>query len=885
MGETTTTAYGLNPNTWGDPLLHTTNNPKYTLSPMGKNVVYDYDENLRKVGQNVALGTADFAYTGFAYDDTGNLKKITDPRGHVTEFDYDSRNRKIWMNNPIASNRNANGHTMDWEYDEAGNKKKETRADNAFRSWKYDTMNRLSEATDWRMGGWEPAVTTRYTQSVDGRTRQVTDSKGAIYTTFYDSMNRQSGACYPPDAAGAGRCESWQYDAAGNVERHDSVAGRVQSFVYDNRNRRTQSYWWDHVGPHIRTGYDAASRVTSITTAHAGVFESSVAFGYDEANRKVAEEQTLSGYPTRRVETPRDADGNRKHLEVPGWYQVKYVYTERNQLKQIQDGNGGPWFNYTYDVAGNLTKRHDPYGGVNDSINVPSGYYDPLNRPVMWENTKAADAAYARSWYQYDMVGREVATWRDEEWSPSGGRGDRFDFNLHGQLTRARYSAEQVWTGNAFNPVSTEQYQINALNRESVTRNGVVTAYAPPSGLNQYQAVGNQTLGYDGNFNLASYDGALFTHDAQNRLVSANKGGATVAFVYDGLGRCVKRTVNGSATVITYDDWKPIMEWDGAGNFQAWNIYGPGPDEILWRHQTGVGQLRYHHDRKGNVTTVQDWWGNIVEKYTYDAFGRPVITDWWGNGHYDANGRYASWYGNRFMFQGREWIAELGIYDYRHRMYHPGLGRFLQTDPLGLQTEGAKLDAGQKALFWAGTAPEAFTTSEMNLYRYCGDDPVNRNDPFGLIDREISRELDKKGAEASQNSLEAAKKAGDGVGRSQAIQEKNGKLSLGRITKGKNGDEIIKKSVPGGFRSYLLQKEGAVVDKGSNPAGVGHVHMDKTGKADPNFSDTDRDTARGSADRAGIPVYKVNESNPNQIHRLTPQVDYRDEPTIRLVSP
>jgi hypothetical protein len=52
---------------------------------------------------------------------------------------------------------------------------------------------------------------------------------------------------------------------------------------------------------------------------------------------------------------------------------------------------------------------------------------------------------------------------------------------------------------------------------------------------------------------------------------------------------------------------------------------------------------------------------------------------------------------------------------------------------MGLQTEGEKLSAGQKALFSpGGSAPEAFSSSEMNLYRYCGDDPVDRNDPLGL---------------------------------------------------------------------------------------------------------------------------------------------------------
>jgi RHS repeat-associated protein len=107
---------------------------------------------------------------------------------------------------------------------------------------------------------------------------------------------------------------------------------------------------------------------------------------------------------------------------------------------------------------------------------------------------------------------------------------------------------------------------------------------------------------------------------------------------------------------------------------------------------------------------VLDMWGNIVERYSYDAFGKAKIMSWWDN-----NERSTSWINNRFMFQGREWIAELGIYDYRHRMYSPELGRFLQTDPTGF-------DAG-----------------DMNLFRYCGEDPVDGSDPMGLQDEVLSK--------------------------------------------------------------------------------------------------------------------------------------------------
>ena len=104
----------------------------------------------------------------------------------------------------------------------------------------------------------------------------------------------------------------------------------------------------------------------------------------------------------------------------------------------------------------------------------------------------------------------------------------------------------------------------------------------------------------------------------------------------------------------------------------------------------------------GNVIYLLGGSGQGIEYYTYDAFGQPAIHDW------NGQGRTESAYGNRFMFQGREWIKELGIYDYRNRMYHPGLGRFLQPDPIG------------------------FAAGDANLFRYCGDDPINQVDPFGL---------------------------------------------------------------------------------------------------------------------------------------------------------
>ncbi len=116
----------------------------------------------------------------------------------------------------------------------------------------------------------------------------------------------------------------------------------------------------------------------------------------------------------------------------------------------------------------------------------------------------------------------------------------------------------------------------------------------------------------------------------------------------------------------------------------------------------GTAHYWFQQDHEGSVTHVTDDAGNVVESYRYDAFGAPSF---FGR---DGKGAVSSSFNNRFLFTGREYQATFGIYEYRNRAYHPGLGRFMSEDPKGF-------DAG-----------------DYNLYRYCGNDPEDRVDPMGL---------------------------------------------------------------------------------------------------------------------------------------------------------
>ncbi len=145
-------------------------------------------------------------------------------------------------------------------------------------------------------------------------------------------------------------------------------------------------------------------------------------------------------------------------------------------------------------------------------------------------------------------------------------------------------------------------------------------------------------------------------------------------------------------------------EYDGGGNLLASYVNGAAIDETLAR-MAGGHTLYYHADHLGSVVALTDAAGDLVEQYRYDAYGAPTVLDAAGA----ERSSQSSAFGNRFLFTGREWLAELGLYDYRRRAYSPFLGRFLQPDPIG------------------------FAAGDVNLYRYCANNPVNFVDPFGEL--------------------------------------------------------------------------------------------------------------------------------------------------------
>jgi RHS repeat-associated protein len=866
-----------------DASTHTSNKwrlqiaPAYDASGNRRLTVRNYDYNDRLSFEMVGAiltpaGGWDFSdgvMQSYTYDANGNKQSFTDPLGRVTDYIHDRRDRLTDTIEPKRADQSARP-TMTMSYDPVGNKLSVKFPDQTLQRWElYDPFGQAwrfiderGNATDLRYQ-WGPMKKLDFVTTYRARDPASGGGTEPQITNFeYDGLGRLNWTLFPDGVSSELRTYRF-----GLPEAFKTRKNQTKRLYYDARGREVYHTWDSDAAPRIDRAWDDANRLASITN----VF-SSIDYGYDAAGQVMWEGNDIAGSGGRtQTNYFRYPSGEVAHLYYPGGTYLRRDYNSRGQLEAAgwDDEENNWWMKlvaYTFLPDGKVDKVDYGNGTTSDLSYDGRGFIGSLQH-----RTTATGGVFASHSYTRDARDRITSLQKEN------GRGDRFRYDDEGQLVEGWYNADNPASSGA-GATRYDGFSYDALGNRGLSNyvagRGLTSFVRRDNGLNQYSswspsviyhddnhpgwsAPGNGVLMADG-FVTASYN-AL---NQPRAIWSPTYNGTPnlMWFGYDPLGRCVKRWVGDSgdvysnpATYLHYDGWNLLQEGNNAWGPARVYVHGNRVDEIVWSNNTFTGDQAFHHyDARGHATLLTDRGGNILERYEYDAFGQPYF---FNSTSQPIN---FSTVGNRFLFTGREWLSDVKLYDYRHRLYQPELGRFLQPDP------------------------KQFEGGDYNLYRYCHNDPVNRVDPFGLVDRKIDPEVDKLGVQASKNSLNEAKKDTDG--RSQAVQEKDGKLSLGsKFGKGTVTTET--RLIGGRMQTVTTLKEEAPVDPGHTPVGVGHVHKDKTGKAEPRFSKADIDTARGSKTQPGIPVYKINESNPSRVIRLTPQVDYRDEPTERVVSP
>lgn len=628
------------------------------------------------------------------YDAAGGLIGRQDPFGHVTRDLADLRRHNHLALVPPTT-------PLEWErgalvspaaiallsqataaepthpratYDVLGRKIEEISSESVRRRWTYDGNSNVLRYEDgdgstsrfeyvsWNLVHREIdplGNATEYAYTARELITKVTDPGGT--TSEYDYDLRDN--IVRVSRHGRVR-EQYLRDATDNlIEKRDGAGRTILSFEIGRGNLKTRRRLAS--GENHYFEYDDCARITrAATDLHHTLFE--------------------YGVGRRPTSDTRDGLGVRYHFEAPN--RSRIVILDRFEVVYARDGDG------------NLTIT-DPNGGkqrlmahrdgtlVLDLSNgtTETSRYDSKGQCISKTLTglrgmgswmrqysyskegdllAADDNFYGRSRYEYDSAHRLVREVRRN--------GRHFDY---------RYDAAG-----------------NLLQKEGL--NGVVLG-----GGNRLAAANGSVFSYNDRDHIASQgDGENNTHfeyDSCDRLVRCLTPTGEWSSTYDPLGRRISKTWQGATTEYYWDDNRLALERASHGGLRVYiylDTFSLVPfmfvDYPADTATLGAGRLYFiATDQIGTPIRVQDDQARPVWQAEVDPYGvtnvRPGNTvDLW------------------LRFPGHQEDREIGLFYNRFRHYNPTLGRYVQSDPIGL--------AGGK-----------------NLYAYSAN-PLTNVDIFGL---------------------------------------------------------------------------------------------------------------------------------------------------------
>jgi RHS repeat-associated protein len=637
---------------------------------LGRTTALEYDDRHRLISVTDPAGFI----LSRTWDEVGNLLSVTDEMGSTTTFEYDPLNRRTRSIDPL-------GHSSHRGYDAIGNVVSFTDALGRTTAYEYDLLDRQTSSVDPR-----GAVTSLAYDAV-GNLLSFTDAVGNVTQYEYDAADQLLREIDP-----LGAVSEWQYDFAGNPTSYTDRLGRITELDYDAVGRLTLETWRSNatIANQFAYTYDP---VGNLLTADDDF--SHYTFTYDELDRRVTSDNTgTPGAVPLQLTNVWDAVGNPILVTDNFGVAVTSTYDERDLL--TSRAWSGPQISARADFQHNgrgqrtgLTRFADAAG---TSVVGRSEYqHDAKSRLTSITHHDALDTVFSQFDMYYDEADQLIR--RDVD----GLRSD-YVFDDVGQLTSVDHTTQpdEAWTWDATGN-RTNSGQVIGAN-------------------NQLLSDSQYSYTWDADGNLATRtsltDGSIsrFVYDHRNRLTqvtvetSAGQLTLTSEFTYDAFDRRISKTVDAdgagpsTAETITFG-WNANDIWldgDTSGSVTARYLSGPETDDLIARHRPSDGLAWYLTDQVGSITALVDSAGQVINQVTYDSFGNVLS-------------QTSPAAGDRYLFTGREYDPETGLYYYRARYYSPSIGIFISQDPL------------------------SFAAGDANLTRYVGNMPTMFSDPFGLM--------------------------------------------------------------------------------------------------------------------------------------------------------
>ncbi|MBN6714941.1 DUF4329 domain-containing protein [Pseudomonas capsici] len=786
----------------------------------------------------LASRTVDSSTTQYAYNEVGDILQVTMPDGNWIKYNYDDARRLVGVKNQlgesisytldpmgnrtsetIADSSGAIVHLHQRVFDELGRLIKAVGADNQTRRYDYDlndnqagsttardhktqqafdALNRLSKIVDPLQG------VTALSYNTDDKVTQVVDPRGVTTRYTYDSQGNQTSSISTDSGT-----STFAYDEANNLIRSTDARGVVTDYKYDALNRLVSKSYSATPALDIKFLYDQTANGNYGIGRRTGIQDSAgvLTYTYDAKGNLVNQHRSVgvnAGDYYENLSYGYDAASNLIEIGYPSNIGLTYTRNGAAQVTGIKLTVGSR----TVTLASNISYK--PFGPV---------------KSLTWGNGILLSRTYDQD---YQLTQQQVGNWQTRyrydadsniaEATHSLWGAVQYEYDALGRLTHEQTnSVRKIYsfdaTGNRTQRTTSNLSSDEARETQTLT-------YADDS--NRLVSLNGSTLATDLTGNHTQLNGRRYTYDALGRLSQVHQASIyqVAEYKYNALGqRITKRTYEmGSQALIgttayLYDlSGKLIGQtfFDANGlktSGQYWFWLDDMPLAQLTANFSTLGEVSsskliyLHTDHLNTPRLATDSTQTLLWRWNSDAYGVGSPEE-----DVDGDGK-ATTVALRFPGQIYDAQAQLN-YNY-YRDYNPETGRYVQSDPIGL--EGG-----------------------LNTYVYVQGNPVRWTDFYGL---------------APGDKYPTRHDAG-----TQAIWDINPKsISEGREYGGRvclcsSGEYTYTSPIPG--TQDATNVGGCYL--GTINAGDYHTHgSDDSGYINEEFSDEDK----SGNDREGVPGY------------------------------